>query len=451
MADVSSGASQVQGEAAHDAPVVGNPLLIGLRYDTTLPVDVSTDGDLVTAWGTAKGALVVSLATSIGTFIDGDNTNGLDVDVTRLPLSVVSTNNSTTSVLGVGGVFTGGSDNVENYAMIVINVFASHDSAAQGLSIQQSSNGTNWDKVDTFTYAASTAGQAYSFQPAGRFFRIVYTNGGTLQTNFRMQTVFHWTVTKSSSVKPTDSTPNETDTEQVSSFLFGYNTTTWDRLHSFGIGADALSASSHGVGVLMTTAFGMMYNGATWDRVRGDTTNGLDVDVTRVTGGGVAHDAGDSGNPIKIGSRAISALGTRMTANDRSDVFSDLWGRVLTAQIDPLMQISKSFNATTTQTGTDVWDPAASARIAVTSLIIGAYGTTAARLILWFGDNADTTYTAGTDQVLFAASFAPSATSKPGAVINFDPPIFCTTADRELHVTTDAGMSVDITVHGYEW
>lgn len=27
-----------------------------------------------------------------------------------------------------------------------------------------------------------------------------------------------------------------------------------------------------------------MYNGTTWDRVRGDTTNGIDVDVTRVTG-----------------------------------------------------------------------------------------------------------------------------------------------------------------------
>lgn len=28
----------------------------------------------------------------------------------------------------------------------------------------------------------------------------------------------------------------------------------------------------------------MMYNGTTWDRMRGDTTNGLDVDVTRVSG-----------------------------------------------------------------------------------------------------------------------------------------------------------------------
>jgi len=31
-------------------------------------------------------------------------------------------------------------------------------------------------------------------------------------------------------------------------------------------------------------AAALLYNGATWDRMRGDTTNGLDVDVTRVTG-----------------------------------------------------------------------------------------------------------------------------------------------------------------------
>lgn len=31
-------------------------------------------------------------------------------------------------------------------------------------------------------------------------------------------------------------------------------------------------------------SYGFLYNGTTWDRLRGDTTNGLDVDVTRVSG-----------------------------------------------------------------------------------------------------------------------------------------------------------------------
>lgn len=117
----------------------------------------------------------------------------------------------------------------------------------------------------------------------------------------------------------------------------------------------------------------------------------------------------------------------------------------------PATQIHKAVNVTTTQTGTDVWTPGGGLRIAVTSLVIGSYGTTAGRVILWFGDNADTTYTAGTDQVLVAASFAPSATAKPGLVYTPSTPILCTTADRELHLTTDAGISLDITVEGYEW
>lgn len=181
-----------------------------------------------------------------------------------------------------------------------------------------------------------------------------------------------------------------------------------------------------------------------------DETGASAVDALAI-GGGTPHDSVDSGNPVKVGFKAINALPTAVAANDRTNAVSDLWGRQLVSHIDPAQQISKSFNATTTQTGTDVWDPGASAKIAIISIIIGTYGTTAGRIILWFGDNADTTYTAGTDQLVLAASFAPSATVKPGLVYTPAFPIFCTTADRELHITTDAGISIDVTVYGYEW
>jgi hypothetical protein len=159
----------------------------------------------------------------------------------------------------------------------------------------------------------------------------------------------------------------------------------------------------------------------------------------------------DSGNPVKIGMQARTSFPTAVANADRVNATADSFGRQLTSHIDPALHVSKAFNATTTQTGTDVWTPGSGKRIAVTSLIIGTYGATAARVILWFGDNADTTYSAGTDQVLFAASFAPSATVKPGATIAFAHPVFCTTADRELHITTDAGISIDVVVHGYEY
>jgi hypothetical protein len=175
------------------------------------------------------------------------------------------------------------------------------------------------------------------------------------------------------------------------------------------------------------------------------------VSNTVAVSGAVAHDAVDAGNPVKVGSRALNVLSGMVAHNDRADAVSDLFGRQLVGHIDAAMQVSKNVNVTTTQTGSDVWSPASGKKIAVTSLMIASYGTTAARVILWFGDNADTTFTQGTDQVLWAGSFAPSSTSKPGMALSFDVPIFCTTADRELHLTTDAGISLDIVVNGYEW
>lgn len=182
-----------------------------------------------------------------------------------------------------------------------------------------------------------------------------------------------------------------------------------------------------------------------------DANGRLHVIASSGVAGDVAHDGADSGNPLKVGWKARNALPTAVANGDRADGSSDLWGRQLTSHIDPAMQFHKAFNATTTQTGTDVITPTSGKRLAITSVVIGTYGATAGRLILWFGDNADTTYSAGTDQVLLAASFAPSSTSKPGLVFTPAVPVFCTTADRELHCTTDAAMSVDIVIEGYEW
>lgn len=195
--------------------------------------------------GAGGHAQVVKLAYSgdgVATLIGAD-VNGLDVDVVRMPWATVSTANSSTAVLGASAVFTGTSEDIKDYAVIQINVIASHASATDGLSVQQSSNGTDWDSTDVFTIAAAT-GKAFSFQPAARFFRLVYTNGGTLQTYFRLQTIFHYALTKGSSQRPSDGRSNENDFEEVS-------------------------------------AFAHVFNGTTWDRVRGDTTNGLDVDVVR--------------------------------------------------------------------------------------------------------------------------------------------------------------------------
>jgi hypothetical protein len=145
------------------------------------------------------------------------------------PVNVVSTANSTTSVLGAGAAFTGTSEDILAYAMVFVNVFASHASATDGLSIQMSSNGTNWDIVDTYTVAA-TASKVIAVNPAAQFFRIVYTNGGTLQTSFRLQTVFKRFHAHPSSSRAVDGQTNEQDMAQVQGFGMLWNGTTWDRM-----------------------------------------------------------------------------------------------------------------------------------------------------------------------------------------------------------------------------
>lgn len=63
-----------------------------------------------------------------------------------------------------------------------------------------------------------------------------------------------------------------------------------------------------------------------------------DVDVTSLTGGTIAHDSADSGNPIKIGAKASATLSDdTMVANaDRTDATSDLDGCLLIRPQFPL-------------------------------------------------------------------------------------------------------------------
>ena len=168
------------------------------------------------------------------------------------------------------------------------------------------------------------------------------------------------------------------------------------------------------------------------------------------TAGDVAHDSVDSGNPVKIGFQAETSLPTAVAANDRTNGISDIFGRQLVNHIDAGMQVWKSANYTSTQTGTAMWTPASGKKVVVTYLSVASYGTTAARVIIWLGASADTTYTAGTDQLVWAGSFAPSTTAKPGAIISLPYGIASATADYVLRITTDAAISLDVTIYGYE-
>ncbi len=89
---------------------------------------------------------------------------------------------------GVDHIFTGEPVKTNGYGIIYINVYSDVASATDGLVIEQSSDGSHWDFSDVYTVPADT-GKTYSVQPAGRYVRVKYTNGGSDQTSFRLQTV----------------------------------------------------------------------------------------------------------------------------------------------------------------------------------------------------------------------------------------------------------------------
>lgn len=147
------------------------------------------------------------------------------------PTALVSTANSSTVVLLLGTAFTGVAEDVSEYSHIVVSVFASHASATDGLQLQQSSDSTNWDWADAYSIPAAT-GKSFSAPVQGKFFRVVYTNGGVLQTAFRLVTIYSKQTKKGSSVRPQDGRGNDNDFDEALAFAMGYNGTGWDRLRA---------------------------------------------------------------------------------------------------------------------------------------------------------------------------------------------------------------------------
>jgi hypothetical protein len=87
MAADASAQQTIQGAAAHDATLVGRPILIGCASSAAAPTSVSADTEAVRLWCLRNGAAAVVI-TAGGALISGDAANGVDVDVTRLPALV---------------------------------------------------------------------------------------------------------------------------------------------------------------------------------------------------------------------------------------------------------------------------------------------------------------------------------------------------------------------------
>jgi len=125
---------------------------------------------------------------------------------------------STTTPLTAGAVFTGDKVNVLNAAVISVAIYSDVASATDGLDIQQSTDGTNWDHCDNFTLPADS-GKTFSIQPVAAWLRIIYTNGAINQTAFRMMVKLNATYIKPSSHRIQDSIIGDDDAELVKAVI----------------------------------------------------------------------------------------------------------------------------------------------------------------------------------------------------------------------------------------
>ena len=325
---------------------------------------------------------------------------------------VVSSANSSTATLGSNGVFSGTSEEITNYSSISVYVFSNVSAATDGLSIQQSSDGTNWDINDAYSVPAGV-GKTFGLQSTARFFRIVYTNGATAQSSFRLQTIYHKYEQRTSSVRPQDARTNDNDFTETISYLSSFNGTSWDRTRN----VEAMSAQTNGaqVGLLAvgtgpghsrldntqtitangqsrtfnargteqlgitvtgtwvgTLTFEYTVDGSTWIV---DTT-GIDANTLYQTSGGTITNGSwffDSSSVLQY--RVRSTAWTSGTANITfigSLGTAILYGSIIAPRPDRIgvAHTWKSANYTTTQTGAALWTPAGGKKINLTRTFI---------------------------------------------------------------------------------
>jgi len=186
---------------------------------TITPVSGTDDLLWLDAAGVRQSSMVIKTV----------NAGSVDSNGNLVPstASMVDTNNTTSTNLANGAVFTGTGTDVGRYATIVVSVYASHASVTNGLSFQFSTDNANWRVSDTYSIPATTL-KTFAVQVQFQYFRIVYTNGGTLTTTLNVQTLLKSGTNPVSSQKPAFARTLDNDMQETISYTGVYNGTTLD-------------------------------------------------------------------------------------------------------------------------------------------------------------------------------------------------------------------------------
>lgn len=216
-------------------------------------------------------------------------------------------------------------------------------------------------------------------------------------------------------------------------------------------GANATAVKVDGSAVTQPVSYATTGSGTSTGAVRVELpTNGTGTlatvstvtTLTTLTGGGVAHDGVDSGNPIKIGARATNAEIAAVANNDRSDLVTTLTGKLITFPFtNPENIVSGVTSAMTGTTSTSVIAaPAAGLRNYITQITVGnSHATVGTFVNIQDGSGGTTIWT------------IPAAAVYGGATINFDPPLRQPTTATALYcacVTT--GSNTIVAANGFK-
>lgn len=148
----------VQGAAAADAAVAGNPVLLGGRASAAAPTDVSADGDAVSLWTTLKGALHV--ADGGGTLSVDDGGGALTVDGTVAVSGTVTVDASGTTVPVSNAGLTELAAAINASSQVDVNIAASAATVTVSGTVTANLSATDnavLDNIDADTSAIQTA------------------------------------------------------------------------------------------------------------------------------------------------------------------------------------------------------------------------------------------------------------------------------------------------------
>lgn len=166
----------------------------------------------------------------------------------------------------------------------------------------------------------------------------------------------------------------------------------------------------------------------------------IDADTSTLAASVVAHDSGDSGNPMKVGGKAHnfdgSAPGTAVTENDRVHFIGDVYGRQFVETAHPnCWKVSVNYGAAQTNTAIKA-APGAGLKLWVTDIV---FSTDTAMNMKLVEDTAGAPVDVW-ELCYFAAN--------GGMVCNLKTP-FSLTANKDLGITSSAAGNHTITVTGF--